>query len=237
MTAEELAAVIDGIAPVIQTALQQAVTGLQARLDALGDLTQRLAAIEAQRAIPGPPGPPGRDGTDADASVALTDIRARMESVDRRVHGMEAFGERIAVLETRAPVPGPPGKDGRDGLAGADGLGFEDLDVTFDGDRTLALTFTRGDRQKAFPIPLPFLRHCGIYTDGVAYAPGDVVTWAGSAWHCREATTVRPGDGLKAWTLIVKRGRDGKDGKDGPRGPDGPAGKDWQQVYDTVRSR
>jgi hypothetical protein len=42
---------------------------------------------------------------------------------------------------------------------------------------------------------------------------------------------------LKAWTLMVKRGRDGKDGKDGPSGPPGPAGRDWQQVYDDTRRR
>lgn len=191
MTSEELAAVIEGIAPIIRATIQQAVM----------------------------------------------EMRVRVDHVDRRLHSLDTVGERIAVLETRAPVPGPPGKDGRDGAPGSDGLGFEDLGVTFDGDRTLALTFTRGGQQKAFPIPIPFLRYGGVYTEGVTYEPGDVVTWAGSAWHCREATTARPGDGLKAWTLIVKRGRDGRDGKDGPRGPEGPTGKDWQQVYDTVRSR
>lgn len=51
----------------------------------------------------------------------------------------------------------------------------------------------------------------GVYQDGKAYDVGDVTTWAGSTWHANEATDTKPGDGSKAWTLMVKRGRDGKD--------------------------
>ena len=68
--------------------------------------------------------------------------------------------ERLSVLETRAPVPGPPGADGQDGL------GFEDLSADFDGDRTLRLEFVRGGARKTFPIALPFLRYQGVYMDG-----------------------------------------------------------------------
>ena len=59
----------------------------------------------------------------------------------------------------------------------------------------------------------PGLSFEGVYQDGKAYEVGHLVTWAGSSWHCNEATTTKPGDGSKAWTLMVKRGRDGKDGK------------------------
>jgi hypothetical protein len=57
------------------------------------------------------------------------------------------------------------------------------------------------------------LTYQGVYQDGKAYELGDVTTWAGSTWHCNEPTETKPGDGSKAWTLMVKRGRDGKDGK------------------------
>ena len=77
----------------------------------------------------------------------------------------------------------------------------------------------------------------GIWADGRTYEPGDGVTWSGSEWHCHATTTTKPGDGSKAWTLKVKRGRDGKDGKDGPPGPPGEPGRDWQQVYDDSRRR
>lgn len=59
----------------------------------------------------------------------------------------------------------------------------------------------------------PGLAYLGVHQDGKTYDVGELVTWAGSAWHCNEATTTKPGDGSKAWTLMVKRGRDGKDGK------------------------
>ena len=125
-----------------------------------------------------------------------------------------AWGERLAVVETRGPVPGPPGvdgKDGADGTNGLDGLGFDDLSVTFDDDRTIVLSLERGDQVKAFPIVLPFLRYQGYFNDGAAYTVGDVVTWAGSLWHCKDATSSRPGDGVPAWRLMVKKGRDGRD--------------------------
>ena len=40
-----------------------------------------------------------------------------------------------------------------------------------------------------------------------------MATWGGSTFHCNETTTSKPGES-KAWTLMVKRGRDGKDGRD-----------------------
>jgi hypothetical protein len=83
----------------------------------------------------------------------------------------------------------------------------------------------------------PGLEWRGVFADGQTYDRGQLVTWAGSTWHANETTTTKPGDGAKAWTLMVKRGRDGKDGKDGPSGPEGPKGKDWQQVYDDTRRR
>jgi hypothetical protein len=83
----------------------------------------------------------------------------------------------------------------------------------------------------------PGLEWCGVYVDSHPYECGQLVTWGGSTWHCNEATTTKPGEGSKAWSLMVKRGRDGKDGKDGAVGPAGPTGKDWQQVYDDTRRR
>jgi hypothetical protein len=50
----------------------------------------------------------------------------------------------------------------------------------------------------------------GIYAEGAQYEPGTVATHNGSAWHCNERTTDRPGTS-KAWTMFVKRGRDGRD--------------------------
>lgn len=50
----------------------------------------------------------------------------------------------------------------------------------------------------------------GVYSDQQRYTPGDTVTWAGSCWHCNEPTAAKPGEGSKAWVLMVKRGADAK---------------------------
>lgn len=138
-------------------------------------------------------------------------IVARIGALEKTADHVPAIRERVAALETRAPIPGPPGADGAPGKDGADGFGFDDLSVDFDGDRTMCLKFTRGEIVKTFPIALPFIRYQGVYQNGYAYVIGDVVTQGGAAWHCQKPTTLRPGDGVSAWRLMVKSGRDGKD--------------------------
>jgi hypothetical protein len=158
------------------------------------------------------------------------------------VKDLGAMRERLAVLETRAPVPGPSGAPGRDGI---DGVGFDDLIVEHDGERAFTVKCVRGDVVKGLgTFRLPAMIYRDVWTDGRTYEPGDVVTWARSIWHCKKTTTLKPDgvardgpQGKDFWTLIVARGRDGKDGKDGPPGPQGPAGRDWQQVYDDTRRR
>ncbi|KQM92159.1 hypothetical protein ASE77_11810 [Sphingomonas sp. Leaf226] len=54
------------------------------------------------------------------------------------------------------------------------------------------------------------LKYRGVHEPNVAYDTGDTVTHGGSLWHCNVLTKERPGEGSKAWTLAVKRGRDGK---------------------------
>lgn len=120
--------------------------------------------------------------------------------------------ERVAVVELRAPIPGPPGKDGKDG---ADGFGLEDLAVEFDGDRTILLAFARPGREaKRFPLTMPFQKYQGVYQSGRTYVEGDTVTYGGSLWHCGNVTTARPGDGATSWQLAVKRGQDGRDARE-----------------------
>jgi hypothetical protein len=196
MTEDELAAIVEGIAPVVRDFVTQAIA----------DLALHQTATN-------------------------THLRALVDAVGH----IGPMRERLAVLETRAPVPGPPGPPGRDGV---DGVGFDDLGVVQRDDRSFTITATHGDTVKEIGtarVALDIYR--GVWADGHTYEPGDGVTWAGSEWHCHTTTATKPGDGSKAWTLKVKRGRDGKDGKDGPPGPAGPAGRDWQQVYDDTRRR
>lgn len=146
------------------------------------------------------------------AGAVSASTESRLRDIEVLVSGVR---ERLAVLETRAPVPGPPGQDGKDGKDGLDGLGFEDLSVEFDGDRTILLAFARPGRETTrFPLTLPFQRYQGVYQAGRSYVEGDTVTYGGSLWHCGTATTARPGDGVTGWQLAVKRGQDGRDLRD-----------------------
>lgn len=269
MTDSELGTLVRALGPVMREYVTKALAELTPRLAAaeatiaiLGDVRDRVVAVETKAAIP--PAPDASLGELRDRLLVLetkaaapapeplaviqpapidtkelSDLRdrllvletrtptkalwdelstARLQSLEHQAKHDDAISrevttirERIAVLEVRAQVPGPPGKDGKDG---ADGLGFDDLAVEFDGDRTLMLKFERGTLKKSFPITLPYLRYQGVFIEGKLYAEGDVVTWAGSTWNANEDTTTKPGEGSKAWTLCVKRGRDGKDGRD-----------------------
>lgn len=95
-----------------------------------------------------------------------------------------------------------------DGLAG--------IEVAQFGERAFDVSILRTSGAKeAAHFSMPVMIHRGVYKDGQEYVKGDVVTWAGSQWHCEvEKTTAKPDDGSGDWKLVVKRGRDGKDGKD-----------------------
>ncbi len=62
-------------------------------------------------------------------------------------------------------------------------------------------------------IRVPVMVYRGVWREG-PHEPGDVVTWAGSAWHCDKSTTEKPGGEGDGWRLMVKRGADGRDGGD-----------------------
>jgi hypothetical protein len=58
---------------------------------------------------------------------------------------------------------------------------------------------------------IPTLQHRGVFREGLTYERGDFVQWGGNLWHANEATTDKPIEGSKTWTLSARRGRDGKD--------------------------
>ncbi|MDX0487531.1 hypothetical protein GOL97_26125 [Sinorhizobium medicae] len=101
---------------------------------------------------------------------------------------------------------------GRDGDPGKDGLGFDDLDVSYDGEKTITLKFTQGERVKEFAFTMPVVIDRGVYRDGSEYKAGDGVTWGGSFWIAQKDTSAKP-DAGDDWRLSVKRGRDGKHGE------------------------
>lgn len=163
-------------------------------------------------------------------------LQARLEALETREKGLDGKDGAIGPPGAEGQ-PGPAGRDGRDGLPGvpgltgekgldgvngkdgADGLGIDDLAVLHDGERTVTFRFQNGHKVKDFQVVFPVQIYREVYTEGKTYERGDSVTWGGSEWYCHEPTLTKPGDGSKAWTLKVKRGRDGKDGKDAPSLP------------------
>jgi len=202
----------------------------EARLSVLGDLRDRVVVVETKAAQPVPPVDLGdvREklaAFEADLRAlpreTATDTDPRIEKLDVLDKELNALRERVAVAEMRQLIPGPPGHDGRDGSAGRDGkdgldgLGWDDLNVSQIDERTFAVKCLRGLQVKELgTLTFPVQIYRGVYIEGKTYDRGDGVTWGGSEWHCNETTASKPGDGSKAWTLKVKRGRDGKDGRD-----------------------
>lgn len=161
----------------------------------------------------GAPGPSGRDGMDGKDGAPGRDGKDGAPGPQG--------------LDGAKGLDGRDGKDGMDGRDGSDGLGFDDLDVAFDGERTFTLTFTKGERVKTFPFRVPTVIYRDIYAEGKAYEAGDVVTWGGSAWIATADVSVMPGlktpESLK-WRCMVQKGREGRQGQKGDPGERGPKG-------------
>src|SRR5690606_9357342 len=67
----------------------------------------------------------------------------------------------------------------RDGI---DGLGVKDLDVVQDG-RAIVLRWSNGDRTEERRFEFPVAIYRGVFKEGHAYEPGDMVTFGGNVWH------------------------------------------------------
>lgn len=195
---------------------------------------------DGQDGVDGLPGAPGRDGADG----AVGSVGPQGEKGLDGVHGKDGRDgidgkDGLAGIAGRDGLPGRDGlagalgekgldgKDGRDGTNGLDGFGFDDLDVTHDGERGFTFRFTKGERVKGFSFALPVLIFRGVFEESKAYERGDVVQFGGHLYHAKTATSIRPSeltDGMKDWTLMVRRGRDGKQGPQGAPGNDGKPG-------------
>jgi len=202
---------IEDVAPLIATEVEKRVSELPKPKDGLPGRdgvsvdpaeVQRMVSAAVERAVSAIPVPrDGVDGKDGKDGVGLAGA-----IIDRA-------GELVITLtngETRNLGP-VVGKDGAPGKDGADGVGFDDLEASYDGEKTVTLKFTKGERVKEFAFTLPVVIDRGIYTEGKTYSAGDGATWGGSFWIAQKETTAKPGEGGD-WRLAVKKGRDGRDG-------------------------
>lgn len=169
---------------------------------------------ELRRAIEAIPAPKdGRDGVDG-KSVSLDEVRQMWHDMYTREQAAWSldFERRATDLMHRCIDRIEKPKDGTNGRDGVDGLGFDDMEVIHDGERSFTITLVRGEKRKDFAFKIPALIERGVYKDGTAYERGDGVTAGGNYWIALKDTTLRPGDNNTDWRLAVRKGRDGKDG-------------------------
>lgn len=175
---------------------------LKARLKAL---EERPAPEKGEKGDPGERGADGKDGRNgADG--------ANGKDAANIVEALKDSGELVLTLQDGRLIrtgirDGEKGKDGRDGF------GFDDMDAcVLDDDRTIELSFRRGDEEKCFTFKWPTPIDRGVYKAGGHYEAGDAVTWGGSLWIAQRATDAKPDTPESGWRLAVKKGRDGKNG-------------------------
>jgi hypothetical protein len=222
----------------LQAAFDAGFEAVKNYIDAeLGTLMARIATIEArgvdnaipQKAEPGPRGEPGETGpqgeTGAEGVQGPQGDRGEPgeagQQGEKGERGREGAGVTGAAITREGELmltlsDGSMLMPGR--VDGRDGLSIEDLSVEYDGERTMTLVFSRGEKRKELPITFPAMIYRGVFEAGRDYVRGDTVTSGGSLYHCNvAATAARPGDGSTDWTLSVKHGRDGRDGRSGEK--------------------
>lgn len=182
-----------------------------------------------ERGEKGADGAPGERGADG-KSVTLDDV---MPILDAAVSKWALEFERRAQDTLQRAIDNMPKP--RDGKDGRDGLNLEDINLDYDGDRTITMRLVSGDVVKERSITVPVVIDRGVYQSDRTYQRCDGVTHRGSFWIAqRDGATAVPGANNDEWRLAVKSGRDGRDGKPGEKGDKGDTGrpgKDLTQRY------
>jgi hypothetical protein len=161
----------------------------------MGEVVTRIetAVSAAVAALPAPKaGDPGKDG------IGLADALR------------DAEGHLILVM-TDGRTKSLGLVNGKDGEPGRDGLGFDDLQVEQIGERTVRFLLKRDAGEAEFDVTFPVPIYRGVFKEGEPYEAADLVTWAGSLWHCNEPKGLKPGAPDSGWQLAAKAGRPGKD--------------------------
>ena len=92
------------------------------------------------------------------------------------------------------------------------GIHAEQEEVSDEGRSvTRKTTYTNG-REYVREIKTAVMLYRGVWREG-EFLRGDVATWGGSAWHCQNKTTDKPGGDSPGWKMMVKEGARGRDAK------------------------
>lgn len=202
---------VDALAEMMAGIIEEHVT------KAVEPLNARIAELEARKPEKGEPGEKGEKGDAGERGADGKDGRDGSDGKDGAgiIDGfVSRGGHLIATLSdgTTRDFGEIVGKDGTPGKDGRDGFGFDDMDAcVLDDDRTIELSFRRGDEEKCFTFKWPTVIYRGVWHEG-AFSAGDAVTWGGSVWIAEKDTNAKPDAADSGWKLAVKKGRDGKHG-------------------------
>jgi len=193
---------VDDVAPSIEAAVAKAVAAIK--------------VPKGDRGEKGDTGEPGKSVTIDDvASLIESAIAKAVAAIPAPKDGVGLAGAIIdrrgalvlTLSDGRACDLGPVvGKDGDPGL------GFDDLDVVYDGARCITLRLLKGERIKEFSFQMPIVIDRGVWIPrDEGYAKGDGCSWGGSFWIAQRDTAAKPDTADSGWRLAVKRGQNGKD--------------------------
>jgi collagen type III alpha len=202
----------EDVLPVLEARLQKAIEAIPKPKDGQSvtpeEVLPQLMA-ELQKAILALPVP--KDGH----SVTVDDFRQLFEAEQAKwaLDFERRAQDQLQRAIDRIPAP-------QDGKNGRDAFDLENFDAHLaDDERTLVLSFARGDEKVERRIVLQHPLYKGVWRSG-QYLKGDSVTFGGSTWIAARDTESKP-ETDDSWRLAVKRGRDGKDGAKGERGEPG----------------
>lgn len=243
MNQSEREDLIRSIGSVIAEAVARAVVPFQNEIKALkesnSDLRAEICELQAREPVKGEQGPPGPQGEAGKAGVDGVNLAGALIDKSGSLVLTLSNGEvrNVGLVTGKDGVPGEPGKDGVPGTDGAPGLGFDDLDVIYDGLRNFTFRMKRAEAVKDWSFNVPFPLYARAWKDGNEYKEGDLATWDGSLWHCDIDGPGKPGTAGGGWTLALKRGQDGRPGKDGEKGMPGRDGKDALEFAPMLNAR
>lgn len=203
---------------------ERGLDGVAPEPEAIAELlNERLKTMVAEAVSALPPPEKGEPGEKGDTGERGADGQNGADGIKgdpgrdaaNIVEALKDSGELVLTLQDGRLIRTGI-RDGEKGSDGRDGFGFDDMDAcVLDDDRTIELSFRRGDEEKAFTFKWPSMVYRGVWSEGTTYQPGDVVTWGGSAHVAERETDGKPDTKDSGFRLAVKRGRDGKDGKGG----------------------
>lgn len=163
----------------------------------------------------GEPGAMGGRGEKGDAGIDGVGLAGAMIDRDDTLIITTTKGETIRLGQV-------VGKDGSSGKDGIDGLGFDDMDVEFDGERSFVFKWKRGPVERTKTISVPTVIDRGYWREGTQAKAGDGWTNDGSWWIAKRDNNVRPThDAKDDWRLGARKGDPGHVER-AERAPSGP---------------